>query len=173
MDLLEKRFSQIDVLKAVPGLRPDLLQLWIKRGHVELSDKTPGTGRRRSWSALEVVKAATIFELAEMNFEVSFAKKGADMVADYVTAVVAGDRPANEGDMFLVIIRDRIGDDKYHMTMVSQVMVNEHEGNIGRALGMGFQPTVIQISIDELLDSVVKVLFPAKPNRPNSTDGKV
>jgi len=55
--LTTHRFTQGDVL-AVTRLRKDVLQTWMNRGVIALGDQNPGTGRRRLYSPLDIVKLA-------------------------------------------------------------------------------------------------------------------
>ena len=158
MDFLQKRFQQADVLRAVPRLGANRLQMYVHRENMPGKEQAPGSGRRRSWSLLDIIIIAVTFELTRMGVEARYAAKLAQMVTDYVLDVKSGKRPADAGNMYLIIVPDREGDDKFHATLISQVMINEKDGNPFQALGMGRQPLALLLSIDDTVDGVMEAL---------------
>ena len=75
MDVKASQFTQADVLAAIPGLKQPLLQAWIHRGHIKLSDQGKGSGNRRHWTAVEVAQLAMMRELSLMRIPPTFAAK--------------------------------------------------------------------------------------------------
>ena len=84
-DFLEARFQQSDVL-SVCGLKAMTLQNWNARGlGARQSSERPGTGNRRTYSALDVLVLAIMKELAGLKVPVSFAH---GLAADIVAPIV-------------------------------------------------------------------------------------
>lgn len=53
----ESRYTPFEAL-SVTGLKPETLQTWVNRGNIKLGDQHPGRGKRRLYSAIDVVKLA-------------------------------------------------------------------------------------------------------------------
>lgn len=81
MNLTEPRFAQPDVLK-VTRLKSAVLQTWVNRNAIELSEQNPGSGRRRLYSALDIVKLAIMRRMADLRVELAVAKEIAEAAAD-------------------------------------------------------------------------------------------
>ncbi|GIK98487.1 MAG: hypothetical protein BroJett029_26960 [Alphaproteobacteria bacterium] len=71
--LSRPQFTQTEVLK-VTRLTAATLQTWVNRGLLDLSEQNPGTGKRRQYSALDVVRLAIIKRLTRFGFSVSVAR---------------------------------------------------------------------------------------------------
>lgn len=81
LDLTTPRFAQSEVLQ-VTGLAPGLLQGWVNRGHVALSQQNPGTGRSRLYSPLDVVKLAIIARLSRFAIPITYSNELAKYVVN-------------------------------------------------------------------------------------------
>lgn len=79
--LTESKFTQPEVLK-VTRLKPSVLQTWMNRGAIALTDQNPGTGRRRLYSACDVVKLAIMRRMADLSVDLSISKKIAEAAVD-------------------------------------------------------------------------------------------
>ncbi len=80
LDLQSPRFAQPDVLR-VTGLRAPVLQTWVNRGHIRLSEQNPGTGRRRLYSPIDVVKLAIMRRLYDFGIDITYSQELAEDVA--------------------------------------------------------------------------------------------
>lgn len=66
--LMEMRlFPFADVLAAVPGLRENTFQQWIARGVFNVSDQSPGSGRKRQFNLKEIVRIAVVNHLSAFD----------------------------------------------------------------------------------------------------------
>lgn len=72
-DLTEQKYTQGDVL-AITRLRKDLLQTWINRKVVALGEQHPGSGRRRLYSAIDIVKLALMRRIADFGLDLSIGR---------------------------------------------------------------------------------------------------
>ncbi|MEM7223002.1 MAG: MerR family transcriptional regulator [Pseudomonadota bacterium] len=79
-DLTTPRFAQPEVLNVIRGLSAGLLQTWVNRGHIVLSDQNPGSGRRRLYSPIDIVKLALMARLASFGISVQYSKSLITMV---------------------------------------------------------------------------------------------
>lgn len=77
LDLLEQRFTQPDVL-AITRLRKELLQTWINREVVKLGEQNPGSGRRRLYSAIDIVKLGLMRRIADLGLDLNIGRDLAD-----------------------------------------------------------------------------------------------
>lgn len=77
IDLLEQQFTQPDVL-AITQLRKELLQTWINRGVVKLAEQNPGSGRRRLYSAIDIVKLGLMRRIADLGLDLNIGRDLAD-----------------------------------------------------------------------------------------------
>lgn len=73
-DLQEQKFTQGDVL-AVTQLRKELLQTWINRNVIELGEQNPGSGRRRLYSAIDIVKLALMRRIADLGLDLAIGRE--------------------------------------------------------------------------------------------------
>lgn len=73
-DLQEQKFTQGDVL-AVTRLRKDLLQTWVNRKVIELGEQNPGSGKRRIYSAIDIVKLALMRRIADLGLDLSIGRE--------------------------------------------------------------------------------------------------
>ena len=73
-DLQEQKFTQGDVL-AVTRLRKELLQTWINRNVIELGEQNPGSGRRRLYSAIDIVKLALMRRIADLGLDLAIGRE--------------------------------------------------------------------------------------------------
>jgi DNA-binding transcriptional MerR regulator len=73
-DLRQHKFTQTDVL-AITQLRKELLQTWINRRVIELSEQHPGSGRRRLYSALDIVKLALMRRIADLGLDLAIGRE--------------------------------------------------------------------------------------------------
>src|SRR4051812_3937134 len=74
IDLHAQKFTQGDVL-AVTRLRADLLQTWINRNVIALGEQNPGSGRRRLYSALDIVKLAIMRRIADLGLDLGIGRE--------------------------------------------------------------------------------------------------
>lgn len=74
IDLTTPRYSQPEVLR-VTRLKPAVLQTWMNRQVIELTEQNPGYGKRRLYSALDVVKLAVMRRIADLRIDLSIAKE--------------------------------------------------------------------------------------------------
>ena len=72
-DLTEQKYTQGDVL-AITRLRKDVLQTWINRKVVALGEQHPGSGRRRLYSAIDIVKLALMRRIADFGIDLSIGR---------------------------------------------------------------------------------------------------
>lgn len=80
INMFKQQFTQTDVLRAVnapfrkvgeEGLSAMTLNNWIKRGHLpQLSEYTPGSGRRRLFSAKDAVQIAALMNMTLLRIPV-------------------------------------------------------------------------------------------------------
>ncbi len=112
MDVEAQQFTQADVLAAIPGLKQPLLQAWIHRGHIKLSDQARGRGKRRCWSAVEISKLAVMYELSLMRIPPAFAAKLLHHASDRLKERT-DDLSARRDDVHLVIWPDRESNDLF------------------------------------------------------------
>lgn len=70
-------YSQPVTLK-VTGLSAATLQTWVNRRAIVLSEQNPGTGRRRLYSKLDVVKLAVMRRLHDLRLDLSVSKRVAE-----------------------------------------------------------------------------------------------
>src|SRR5262245_35231283 len=75
------RYTQPEVL-LVTRLKPAVLQTWINRGAIALAEQNPGTGRRRLYSRLDVVKLAIMRRLADLQIALAVSKEIAEVTAN-------------------------------------------------------------------------------------------
>jgi len=68
------KFHQADVL-AITKLKPELLQTWINRRVIYLAQQNPGSGRRRLYSGLDIVKLALMRRVADLRMELAVARE--------------------------------------------------------------------------------------------------
>ncbi|WP_088189751.1 hypothetical protein [Sphingobium sp. Z007] len=85
-DLTEQKYTQGDVL-AVTRLRKDLLQTWINRRVVALGEQHPGSGRRRLYSAIDIVKLALMRRIADFGLDLSI---GRDLASEAERLLLSG-----------------------------------------------------------------------------------
>jgi hypothetical protein len=71
--LLDHRFTQLDVL-AITKLRKELLQTWINREVIKLGEQNPGSGRRRLYSAIDIVKLGLMRRVADLGLDLSIGR---------------------------------------------------------------------------------------------------
>lgn len=76
----DSKYTQPEVLK-VTRLKPEVLQTWVNRAAIRLSDQNPGSGRRRLYSALDVVKLAVMRRMADLSIDLSLSKTIAETAA--------------------------------------------------------------------------------------------
>lgn len=86
LDLTAQKYTQSDVL-AVTRLRKPLLQTWINRSVVELGEQHPGSGRRRLYSALDIVKLALMRRIADLGLDLQI---GRDLASEAERLLLAG-----------------------------------------------------------------------------------
>lgn len=79
--LTTPRYPQPEVLQ-VTRLRPAVLQTWINRAAIKLSEQYPGYGHRRLYSALDVVKLAVMRRMADMQLSLAVSQEIAEGAAD-------------------------------------------------------------------------------------------
>jgi len=80
----KSRHTQPEVLK-VTGIKPAVLQTWINRGAIDLAEQNPGSGRRRLYSELDVVKLAIMRRLADLRVDLKVGKEIAEETAALLT----------------------------------------------------------------------------------------
>jgi DNA-binding transcriptional MerR regulator len=112
-DLLDQRFTQADVL-AVTKLRPELLQTWVNRGVLKLGEQNPGSGRRRLYSALDIVKLALMRRIADLGLELDI---GRDLAGEAERTLLEG--RAVEWDLYLTIRKDEATHKDVQFTVVA------------------------------------------------------
>jgi hypothetical protein len=85
-DLQTQLYTQADVL-AVTRLRKELLQTWINRHVIELAEQNPGSGKRRFYSAIDVVKLGLMRRVADLGLDLSIAR---DLASDAERMLLEG-----------------------------------------------------------------------------------
>ncbi|TGX49163.1 hypothetical protein E5A73_20215 [Sphingomonas gei] len=75
--LTEQHFTQGDVL-GITRLKKELLQTWMNRGVIALGEQNPGSGRRRLYSALDIVKLGLLRRVADLGLELGLGRELAD-----------------------------------------------------------------------------------------------
>lgn len=73
LDLFEQQFTQPAVL-AITRLRKELLQTWINRAVVKLGEQNPGSGRRRLYSAVDIVKLGLMRRIADLGIDLNIGR---------------------------------------------------------------------------------------------------
>jgi hypothetical protein len=66
LDLTSCLFTQAEVL-TITKLRKEVLQTWINRDVITLGEQYPGKGKRRLYSAIDIVKVAIFRRIADLN----------------------------------------------------------------------------------------------------------
>jgi DNA-binding transcriptional MerR regulator len=84
--LTEQHFTQGDVLE-ITRLKKELLQTWMNRGVVTLGEQNPGSGRRRLYSALDIVKLGLMRRIADLGMELGI---GRDFAEDAERLLLSG-----------------------------------------------------------------------------------
>lgn len=79
--MITPRYNPSETLK-ITGLKPETLQTWVNRGMIELAEQNPGRGKRRFYSALDVVKLAIMRRTDDLNIALSVACDWADWAAE-------------------------------------------------------------------------------------------
>jgi len=99
--LITPRYTQPVVL-AVTGLKPAQLQTWVNREVVQLFEQNPGSGRRRLYSALDIIKLAIMRRLANLQIDLSVSRT---IIED--TEKIIGQHGEVEWNLYLVMpLRD-------------------------------------------------------------------
>ncbi|OJH18281.1 hypothetical protein BLX88_13990, partial [Bacillus obstructivus] len=75
--LTQQHFTQGDVLE-ITRLKKELLQTWMNRGVIALGEQNPGSGRRRLYSALDIVKLGLLRRVADLGLELGLGRELAD-----------------------------------------------------------------------------------------------
>jgi len=84
--LQARRYTQADVL-AVTRLRKELLQTWINRRVIALAEQNPGSGKRRLYSAIDVVKLGLMRRVADLGLDLAIAR---DLASDAERMLIEG-----------------------------------------------------------------------------------
>ena len=84
--LSEQHFTQGDVLE-ITRLKKELLQTWMNRSVIALETQNPGSGRRRLYSALDVVKLGLLRRVADLGLELGI---GRDLAAEAERLLLGG-----------------------------------------------------------------------------------
>lgn len=85
-----ERFTQADVLR-VTRLRERVLQTWVNRGVIAVGRQNPGTGRRRLYSPLDIVKLALMRRVADLGLELGV---GRDLAGEAERMLLSGRPPS-------------------------------------------------------------------------------
>jgi hypothetical protein len=88
------QFSQTEVLW-VTRLAAATLQTWVNRGIVDLSERNPGTGKPRQYSALDVCRLRVMRSLTDLGISVSTAQSIANEAIGLILAVDLSDAIKN------------------------------------------------------------------------------
>ena len=164
MDVEAQQFTQADVLAVIPGLKQPLLQAWIHRGHIKISDEAKGSGKRRHWSAVEIAQLAMMRELSLMRIPPTFAAKLLHHAADRFEER-AQDANVGLNRVHLVIFPDRENNDLL-ATVVSDFTLK----HVGLEDMFGEDRLVTWLRLDVLLDDVTERLDARLAERPSDTD---
>lgn len=78
------KYRQWEVM-AVTRLKPTVLQTWVNRGAIELSEHNPGSGRARLYSAVDVVKLAIMRRTSDLCIDLSKGKQIAEAATEELT----------------------------------------------------------------------------------------
>ena len=159
IDYQKQQFTQANVLHAVPGLDVGRLQAWLTRGHITLAEHSPGSGRPRLWSALEVIQIAALWELTRMKIPIGFAAKIAGRIRELAAEMPRPPEVVIEnGERVLHIIPDDDNPDNLFFGETTERML----GLAGRdaiLAGLdtiyGSLPVVVMIRPDLLIIQVV------------------
>lgn len=73
----QPRYTQPEVLQ-ITRLRPEILQNWVNRGTIQLSEQNPGYGKRRLYSHVDVAKLALMRRLFDLGIKLETAKNLAE-----------------------------------------------------------------------------------------------
>jgi hypothetical protein len=79
MELLQPQFEQPVVIE-VGAIAADTLQTWVNRSIVRLSAQNPGSGRRRLYSAADVVKLAIMGRLSRFGIPGGTSAQAAELI---------------------------------------------------------------------------------------------
>lgn len=85
-----ERFTQADVLR-LTRLREPVLQTWVNRGVIAVGRQNPGTGRRRFYSPLDIVKLALMRRVADLGLELGV---GRDLAGEAERMLLSGRPPS-------------------------------------------------------------------------------
>jgi DNA-binding transcriptional MerR regulator len=85
------------VAEQIPGITYRQLDYWTRRGFLEADSATPGSGRYRSYSQIEVLVATLMVRLIEAGFTVE--------AAHSIARDIAAGRPAMLGPGIEVVVR--------------------------------------------------------------------
>ncbi len=148
MDVKASQFTQADVLAAIPGLKQPLLQAWIHRGHIKLSDQGKGSGNRRHWSAVEVAQLAMMHELSLIRIPPTFAANLLHHAADRLDERTQ-DASVGQNRVHLVIWPDRENND-----LLAGVFSNIALNQVPLADLVGEDRVVMWLRLDVLLNDL-------------------
>jgi len=113
--LTDQRFTQADVL-AVTRLKPELLQTWVNRKVVDLGEQNPGSGRRRLYSAIDIVKLALMRRIADLGLDLDV---GRDFAAAAEEDLLGGEEI--DWNLYCTIRRDDATQSRIQFNIISPV----------------------------------------------------
>ena len=84
MDPYKKQFTVSDLVDAMPpGLNKNLMQNWFVRGVIQISDDSPGSGKKRLYSFYEALQVELVFQMTMRNEPTKVAGPVAKLCADF------------------------------------------------------------------------------------------
>ncbi len=128
--LEDPRYTQPEVLR-VTRLKAPVLQTWVNRGAIQLSEQNPGTGRRRLYSALDVVKLAIMRRMADLSIDLSVSKR----VAEEAAAALAKNNEIDWG-LFISLRPKAATDESVSINVVTYTPLGSFGPTIGDARNM-------------------------------------
>ena len=153
IDVHAQQFYQADILRVVPGLDVPKFQAWLTRGHLKLADHSPGSGRRRLWSALEVIQIAALWEMTRMMVPVSFAADIAPRFSERAEQLVRDRDEAKALGEHVLYIYYKEDADSPELFVGSTTERALH--HVGRDKIFGRHSVVTEIRLDVLIDQVL------------------
>lgn len=175
-DLNEPKFIQPEVLE-VSSISADTLQTWVNRGLVELVEQSPGTGRRRLYRALDIVRVEIMRNLTSFGVSPSRAKEMAEDATEELESIgkcradsVFVVRPAVEGEKDTIVYsRDkepyRLGDhhhslipgDPESLTLKKLAGMSNFSAQISDAIGRpNGGEAILVVRIGEIIKNVLR-----------------
>jgi len=163
INIYKQQFTQADVLRAInapfkpmgeEGLSSMTLNNWIKRGHLpKLSEHSPGSGRRRLFSAKDAVQIAALMYMTNLKIPVSDASNLLYFFREQMDKKVIGLSP-EMGELSLVLMAKSNGE-----LLAKPVYENDADGNPTDVSILNNLPGLTLINVDFIIELIAEELF--------------